>query len=203
MVDRKGFQTLRGRFPARMKADICSGYEPPEFLQLREIEKPAPTENEVLIQARPTTVTKSTVDSGGAPPPPANATFEESAAVLQDALTALYFIRRGDIQREPQVLVFGASGGVGSYSVQLAKQFGAEVTGVCSTGRVEYVKSLGADRVIDYNRENFNRNRRTYDVIFDTGARVPYRIAGGRSRKTGPIFSPPSVVITVEQGGRI
>ena len=100
---------------------------------------------------------------------PSTLTFEEAAGVLQGALTALFFLRKAELRPGRKVLVFGASGGVGSYAVQLAKSyFGAEVTGVCSTGKVEYVKALGADRVIDFARKDFSQDGQTYDVLFDT-----------------------------------
>jgi NADPH:quinone reductase-like Zn-dependent oxidoreductase len=100
---------------------------------------------------------------------PSNTTYEEAASVLQGALTARFFLRKANVQPGQQVLIFGASGGVGGYSVQLAKHhFKADVTGVCSTSKMAYVKSLGADRVIDYSRDDFTKNGEIYDVVFDT-----------------------------------
>lgn len=221
-----------------MKAIAYEKYGPPEVLHLKEVEKPTPKDNEVLIRVHATTATlydcwsrSSTappgfwlfarIGSGFSTPKqpilgtelageieaagkevalfkkgdkvfaftsnlgayaeyicmtedavgmmPINMSYEEAAAVPQGALTALYFLRKGNIQRGDKVLIFGASGGVGGYAVQLAKHhFGAEVTGVCSASKIEYVRSLGADQVLDYNKEDFTKIGQTYDVILDT-----------------------------------
>jgi NADPH:quinone reductase-like Zn-dependent oxidoreductase len=98
---------------------------------------------------------------------PANLTHEQAAAVPYGAIMATSLLRRANIQPGHKVLINGASGGIGSAAVQLARYYGAEVTGVCGAPRMEYVRSLGADRVIDYAREDFTRDGETYDLIFD------------------------------------
>jgi NADPH:quinone reductase-like Zn-dependent oxidoreductase len=214
-----------------MKAIVYTTFGPPEVLELKEVEKPAPKENEVLIRIMATTVAAedpgirqspglngfrkpkkpilgfylagkveavgkavkrfrkgdqvygntglslmSTYaeyicmpEDGALVRKPANISYEEATAVPNGVLTALPFLRdKGNIQTGHKVLINGASGAVGTAAVQLAKYFGAEVTGVCSAKNVELVQSLGADRVIDYTQEDFTQTSQTYDIIFDT-----------------------------------
>lgn len=105
---------------------------------------------------------------------PSNASFEQAAAVPLGGLTALYFMKQARIQRGQRVLIYGASGSLGTYAVQLARHFGAEVTGVCGAANLNLVRSLGADHVIDYAAEDFTRNGIRYDVIFDAVGKAPF-----------------------------
>ena len=227
-----------------MKAIVCSKYGPPEVLQLKEVEKPAPKKNEVCIKIFATTVTASDcivrgfklpawhpmglamglaigfgrprqpilgmmfageVDSVGKDVTtfktgdqvfgstftasqirfgayaeyiclpetslitlkPADVTYEEAAAIPYGGGLALFFLKKGNIQSGQKVLIYGASGAIGTSAVQLARYFGAKVTGVCSTTNLELVKSLGADAVIDYTKDDLANSGELYDLILD------------------------------------
>jgi NADPH:quinone reductase-like Zn-dependent oxidoreductase len=118
---------------------------------------------------------------------PAGVTFEEAAAVCDGALSALTCLRRADLRKGQRVLVYGASGSIGTAGVQLAKYFGAHVTAVCNTKNVELMRSLGGDEVIDYLQEDFTKNGKTYDVVFDAVGKHSFRRCR-RSLKPGGIY---------------
>ena len=228
-----------------MKAIVYERYGPPEVLELKEVAKPTPKDNEVLIKTHATTVTsgdwrvrslnvpagfglimrlvfgiskpkqpilgselagviesvgkdvrkfkvgdqvfafsdasmgchaeyKCMPQDGAVVLKPPSLSYDEAAALSFGGTTALDFLRRGKLQSSEKVLVNGASGGVGTAAVQLAKHFGADVTGVCSTANMELVRSLGASHVIDYTKEDFTQNGETYDVIVDTVGTAPF-----------------------------
>ena len=127
------------------------------------------------------------LESGTVELKPANLTYEEAATLPYGAVMATSLLAKANIQRGQKVLINGASGGIGSMAVQLAKYYGAEVTGVCSAPRLEFVKSLGADKVIDYTREDFTQNGETYDLIFDILGRSTF-LRVRRSLKTNGIY---------------
>ena len=126
---------------------------------------------------------------------PVNMTLEESAAVMFGGLTALCFLRMAKIQAGQNVLVYGASGSVGVFAVQLAKHFGARVTGVCSTANLEMVKSLGADEVIDYTKEDFSKAGQVYDMVVETVGKAGYARCLKSLKRGGPL-----VLITISGG---
>ena len=216
-----------------MKATVYTRYGSPEVLQLKEVAKPVPKDNEILLRIKATAVNSGDLRLRKADPfavrlffglrkpkvnilgsvfsgeiesigkhaklfkigdqvfghtnmsfgayaeyiclpedgtlalKPVNISHNEAAVIPFGGLTALYFINKALIKPSQKVLVVGASGAVGSAAVQLAKSFGADVTGVCSTANIALVKSIGADKVIDYTKEDFTHNSETYDLIFD------------------------------------
>jgi NADPH:quinone reductase-like Zn-dependent oxidoreductase len=120
---------------------------------------------------------------------PAGMTFEEAAAVPSGSITALSFIRKANVRAGQKVLIYGASGSVGTYALQLARHFGAEVTGVCSTGNLEMVKALGADKVIDYTKEDATGSREIYDLVFDAVGKSSRSKWKGSLKKGGTYIS--------------
>jgi NADPH:quinone reductase-like Zn-dependent oxidoreductase len=237
---------------AKMKAVIMTKYGSPEVLEVRQVEKPAPRDNEVLIRIQATAVVATdpqfrkgdpfigrfftgltkpkhsipgdvlageieavgqdvtsykagdkviaacAMTQGGQAEyiclpedgplaiKPVNMSYEEAAGVPDGALGALNFLRdAARIQSGQTILINGASGSVGTYAVQLALNFGAHVTGVCSTANVELVRSLGAHRVIDYTKEDFTRNGQTYDIIFDAVGKSSFARCKGSLTQNG------------------
>lgn len=131
---------------------------------------------------------------------PTNLTFKQAAAVPFGALTALKFLKAGNIQRGQNVLVNGASGAVGTYAIQLAKYFGANVTGVCSVANIALVKSLGADQVIDYGKADFTQNSEAYDLIFDTVGNIALSRAISALRQRGRLLLAVAGIWQMAQG---
>jgi NADPH:quinone reductase-like Zn-dependent oxidoreductase len=131
---------------------------------------------------------------------PNNISYEEAASVPFGGLTALYFLKKGNIQNGQKVLIYGASGAVGTAAIQLSKYFGAEVTGVCSTSNLKMIKSLGADKVIDYTAADLTKLNETYDIIFDTVGKAPFSILKRLLSKNGVLILAASNLSGIIQG---
>jgi NADPH:quinone reductase-like Zn-dependent oxidoreductase len=116
---------------------------------------------------------------------PAGMSFDEAAAICDGGLNALWGLKVGDLRKGQRILIYGASGAIGTAGVMVAKYFGADVTAVCNTKNIEVVRSLGADRVIDYTQEDFTKNGETYDVIFDAVGKQTFRLCAGSLRPGG------------------
>jgi NADPH:quinone reductase-like Zn-dependent oxidoreductase len=132
-------------------------------------------------------------------PKPPNVTYEEAAAIPYPAELAMFFLKKGDIQSRKNVLIVGASGSIGTTAVQLAKYYGAEVTGVCSTGNVELVRSLGAETVIDYTKEDYSKRSERYDLILEA---VPQQVANRESLRSQAesALAPDGKYVSIDDG---
>ncbi len=130
---------------------------------------------------------------------PSNLTYEEAAAIPYPAELAMFFLKKGDIQYRKNVLIVGASGSIGTTAVQLARHFGANVTGVCSTANLELVRSLGAERVIDYTKEDYSKRSERYDLILDA---VPQQVADRKSLKSQAMnaLTPDGKYVSIDDG---
>ena len=234
-----------------MRAVVYDRYGPPDVLRVEDVERPVPSEDEILVRVHATTVTRSDCGWRSASPfivryftglrrpkrnvlgmelageveavgaavtefkigdhvfgvkgfgshaeftciresspvahKPAGMTFEEAAAVCDGACTALSCLRRAGLREGQRVLIYGATGSIGTAAVQLAKHFGADVTAVGNTKNLELVRSLGAGRVIDYTQEDFTKDGETYDVIFDAVGKLSFPRCR-RSLKAGGIY---------------
>jgi NADPH:quinone reductase-like Zn-dependent oxidoreductase len=131
---------------------------------------------------------------------PNNINYNEAAAIPFGGNTALDFMRKADIQKGQKVLIYGAAGAVGTAAVQLAKHFGAEVTGVCSTKNVAFVQSLGADKVIDYTKEDFTLNGAIYDVVFETVGKISFAKSVQSLSKNGTLILGSAGISTILMG---
>ena len=132
-------------------------------------------------------------------PKPSNITYEEAAAIPYGAELTMFFLKKGDIQNRKNVLIVGASGTIGTTAVQIAKYYGAKVTGVCSTANLELVRSLGADEVIDYTKEDYSKRSERYDLILDA---VPMQVADRKSLKAqgSTALAPDGVYVSIDDG---
>jgi NADPH:quinone reductase-like Zn-dependent oxidoreductase len=133
---------------------------------------------------------------------PANVGFEEAASVCDGALNALWCLRLADLKKGGKILIYGASGAIGTAGVQLAKYFGADVTAVCNTKNLEVVRSIGADRVIDHTQEDFTKNGERYDVIFDSVGKHSFKRCRGSLRRAPATWRPTGSGISCWRCGR-